>query len=381
MKKLWIILVPVFLAFLYLSCAAPSETVKPAAPQPAPVQPKMETWEQEWGKIVAASKKEGAVVIYSTAGAGTRVDLTPLFKNKFGLEIDWVMGMTGPLEERLLREHKNGLYLVDIYLTNPVAAVTQLKPAGVLDSLEPSLLLPEVLDGKMWWKERLPWVDKDKTMLAFMAYPSPAFVVNTSLARPEDFKSWKDLLDPKWGKGKISIQDPTKPGAGWSWFSTVGEKIMGYDYMRALAKQEPVVLRDWRQHVEWVAQGKQAIAIAPKSDTVAEFIGAGAPLKYVMPKEGVGLTPGSGALALVKKAPHPAASRIFINWLLSKEGISAFSKSQLAQSARLDVATDFLPEEKRRQADVNYIWQDEEHYLRLPEHLKAAKEILGHLVR
>lgn len=380
MKKLWLILISGVLVIFYLSCAAPSEPAKLSPPEVLPAKPSRESWEQEWGKIMAASKKEGSVVIYGTAGAGTRAALTPLFKNKFGMEIDFVMGMTGEIEERLLREHKNGLYLVDIFLSNPSAAVTILKPAGVLEYLEPTLLLPEVLDTKLWWQSKLPWVDKDKTMLALFAFPSPAFVVNTNLAQVEEFKSWLDLLNPKW-KGKISIQDPTKLGSGWSWFSTVGGKIMGYDFMRALAKQEPVVLRDWRQHVEWVAQGKQAIAIAPKSDTVAEFIGAGAPLKYGMPKEGVGLTTGSGGLALVKKAPHPAASRLFINWLLSREGILAFSKVQISQSARLDVDTDFIPDEKKRRADINYIWQDEEHYLQIPEHLRIAKEIFGHLVR
>ncbi len=47
-------------------------------------------------------------------------------------------------------------------------------------------------------------------------------------------------------------------------------------------------------------------------------------------------------LALVNRAPHPNAARVYINWLLSKEGQTYFSKSQGYPSRRVDVPTEGL---------------------------------------
>jgi iron(III) transport system substrate-binding protein len=57
-------------------------------------------------------------------------------------------------------------------------------------------------------------------------------------------------------------------------------------------------------------------------------------------KEGTDVSPANGALALFNKAPHPNAAKIYINWLLSKEGQTIFARANGYISARLDVPTD-----------------------------------------
>ena len=41
-------------------------------------------------------------------------------------------------------------------------------------------------------------------------------------------------------------------------------------------------------------------------------------------KEGADVNPANGSLALFNKAPHPNAAKVYINWLLSKEGQTVF---------------------------------------------------------
>ena len=172
--------------------------------------------------------------------------------------------------------------------------------------------------------------------------------------------------------------DPTMTGAGGKLFSVTATQIMGMDFWRDLARQEPVFYRDHRLMVEGVARGKYYIGLAAKPDEVALFKDAGAPLTHRTPVEGIGLTTGSGGLALPAKAPHPNASRIFINWLLSKDGAKVFSEAFDAQSARMDVPTDFLSADKIRQPGVKYFYAESEEFLKLePDLAKEARQIFG----
>ena len=46
---------------------------------------------------------------------------------------------------------------------------------------------------------------------------------------------------------------------------------------------------------------------------------------------------GSGHVGLMNKAPHPNATRLFINWIASKEGLEIYSQTQTAATTRTDV--------------------------------------------
>ncbi|MBI4331706.1 MAG: hypothetical protein HY673_10545 [Chloroflexi bacterium] len=39
--------------------------------------------------------------------------------------------------------------------------MNELKPAGALDPVKSLLVLPDVVDTKLWYREQLPWVDND----------------------------------------------------------------------------------------------------------------------------------------------------------------------------------------------------------------------------
>jgi ABC-type Fe3+ transport system substrate-binding protein len=50
---------------------------------------------------------------------------------------------------------------------------------------------------------------------------------------------------------------------------------------------------------------------------------------------------------LVNKAPHPNAARIYINWLLSKEGQAEYAKATDVPSLRVDMPPDNMPSWRR----------------------------------
>lgn len=375
--------------------AAPTPVLAPtpgaAAPSVTPVAvavevPVKEPWGVEWEKLVVAAKREGRVVWLGTVGAEVRRAVTEAFGSKYGIKVEVIAGRASEVGAKIMSERRAGLYLADVMSAGPgPTTATVLKPAGALDPLEPVLVLPELTDPdvikKTWWGGELLWVDKERTMLAFVAYPSGKIVVNTNLVKPGEIKSYRDLLDLKW-KGKMTLNDPTVGGSGNNWFTSLAESIMDLDYLRKLAKQEPVILRDQRLQVEWLAQGKYPIAITPKEDIVKEFITVGAPLKGITPAEGAYIIQGYGSVLLINRAPHPHAAKLFINWLLSKEGVTTFSRAYGTQSARLDVPTDYIDPEMLRQPGIKYYSNiTEEVSLKAAQYLKVAEEVFGEVLK
>jgi ABC-type Fe3+ transport system substrate-binding protein len=217
--------------------------------------------------------------------------------------------------------------------------MTSLKPEGFLDPIEPALILPEAKDGRHWIGGKLEFAERDHMILVMLGYSKSAVFINTSLVKPEELKSVKELLNPKW-KGKLLANDPRVAGPGQATFGFfLAHKDLGADFIRLLAKQNLQFVRDYRQGVEWLATGKYPILIGG-SDVDAElFIKQGLPIRIVNPnqlKEGGYLTVGPGAISLLNRAAHPNAAKLYLNWLLSKDGQAAFAKTVGYPSRRLD---------------------------------------------
>ncbi|MDP2645569.1 MAG: extracellular solute-binding protein, partial [Desulfobacterales bacterium] len=137
------------------------------------------------------------------------------------------------------------------------------------------------------------------------------------------------------------------------------------------------IQRNNRLQVEEVAKGKFSIGLAPNPDVLANFLKMGSPLEVVFFKQGARVTSAAGALSVPGKQPHPNAAKLFVNWLLTKEGQSAFSKGFGNPSLRADVPTEqfnpiFLPQPQEK------IFPDSEDFLRhTREVVKMAKEVIG----
>ncbi len=380
LKTSFIILSLVFL----VSCSprpAQISQQKEIAPATA-ISSEKPTWEVEWGKTIQTAKKEGTVILYSTANASVRTATGDAFKSKFGIVLESVTGRGSEQAQRLINERRNGLYLADIYMAGTTTPLNQLKPVGVLDPMEPAFILPEVKDSKAWFGGSMQWVEADHMILAALAYPAAIILVNNQLVKKGEVKSMRDLLKPVW-KGKIAVNDPTVAGAGLKTFAVMGWEIMNMDYWRDFAKQEPVIVRDQRLLVEWVAHGKYPIAFAPRAPEVNEFKTAGAPIELITPEEGGFLTTGSGGVSIINRPAHPNASKVFLNWFLSREGQTVFTRAHGGQSARIDVQTEGLDPDLIRKSDVKYFaGADSEEFLKKEDKTRdLAAEIFINLIK
>ena len=336
----------VALALMALAACGAEEkaTPPPTAPSAAGARP---AWEQEWEKVLAAAKKEGTVAVAGLPGAEIRKAVSELFEKRYGITVEYLGQRGDQLTGRIKTERDAGQYLWDVHFGGTTSIITVLKPMGALAPIEPALIVPEVTDGKNWRDGRLEFGDKDRTLLFMTTYTSEALMVNPSLVKPGDIRSYRDLLDPKW-KGKVVAHDPRVSGSGQARFVFYyWNKDLGTDYIRALRDQaEVALLRDTTQELQWLAQGKYAICIGCSTSEAAPMIEAGAPIGVVdarQMKEGGYLTVGGGGLTMFSNAPHPNAAKVYLNWFLSKEGQTEFAKAAGLVSRRLDGPTDHVP--------------------------------------
>jgi iron(III) transport system substrate-binding protein len=301
---------------------------------------------QEWEKVLAAAKKEGKVAIIGPVGADRRDVLVEPFQKKYGITVEYFADRGSGIGPRLSAERGAGQYLWDAAITGTTTGLLSLLPGGMLDPMEPALVLPDVKDPKQWRGGALDFVDPGRRFLVMTPSQRGTLFVNPKVTKPQEIKSYKDLLNPKWRK-KIVMDDPTRAGPGQATFTFFYlHPELGPNFIRALAKQEPAILRDYTQQIDGIAREKYSILIGVSDIVAEERIKDGLPIAILDPrqiKEGSDVSPGSGGLGFFNRAPHQNAAKVYINWLLSKEGQEGFAKVNGYISARLDVPTDHSP--------------------------------------
>ncbi|HWH79204.1 MAG TPA: extracellular solute-binding protein, partial [Candidatus Binatus sp.] len=91
-------------------------------------------------------------------------------------------------------------------------------------------------------------------------------------------------------------------------------KDKGLAYFRRLAAQDQIFQRGARGRIQLVAAGEAPLAIG-YGPHAQSFVNQGAPIEWVALEPVVVIV---NTASLASKAPHPAAAKLFIDFLLSK---------------------------------------------------------------
>jgi len=162
---------------------------------------------------------------------------------------------------------------------------------------------------------------------------------NTRQVKPEQApRSWEDLLAPQW-TAKLAIDE-----SDVEWYAAMLDywgRDKGLGYMRALARQQPQQRRGHQLLTRLLVAGDFPLALVHASEIDKERQD-GAPVDWVRTLDPVITSPSHVAIAA--RAPHPAAARLLVDFLLSEEGQRAIAsrgrvpaRSDLAAAAPLKV--------------------------------------------
>jgi len=186
-----------------------------------------------------------------------------------------------------------------------------------------------------------------------------------TVARDKLPKTWEDLLNPEW-KGKLMLNPDEQ------WFALMlqimGEE-KGLNYMRALAKQSPVLRREPRaMRAQLLIAGEAEMDLDSTYTILLPLMKKGAPVDWTTLGPALMNTVGYG---LAVRAPHPNAAKLFIEFILSKEGqrvVLSFER----QSARSDLAS-----EQGALKNIKMVPLDPSQGENMEFYARRAKEIFG----
>jgi iron(III) transport system substrate-binding protein len=354
-KLVRFIIVSIQLMFFFFSVF--SLTISYAAePRPA--------WQSEWDKTVKAAEEEGALVIYMTQA------FEPVFRDTFQkkyprIKVSMATGRGPELSQRVMSERRAEKFAVDLYISGNISPLTVFHRAKILEPIKPLLLLPEVVDTSAWYEGKHHYDDpENRYIFVFEGTPrSGEITYNTKLVNPSEIKSYWDLLNPKW-KGKIVSVDPLVSGpisAAHIFFYK--QPDLGAEFLRRLhAETDIAIVRSNEQMLDWLSAGKFAFGIGARDVDTAMM--QGLPLMQFLPgalKEGSSVTAYNGTLSYFNRAPHPNAAKVAINWLLSREGQTAWLDANqktggLYDSLREDISKEKVSERARRVKGAKFLW-------------------------
>ena len=252
---------------------------------------------------VAAAKKEGKVIVYGSVVPQAMEELHRSFESKYGIKVDYWRGSSTAVAERAQSEWRADRPAFDV-VESSWDVMALMKKEGIFVPYVP----PASQDFPEQFKE------KDALITPWRILPI-SILYNTELVKPGDApKSLEDLLSSKW-KGKISIPDPSRHTTTAKFFWNL-QKLMGAkwrDYVKGLAKQQPLLLESLAPVTPAIIKGEAQVGIA-YIKFVKQYKG---PVSYV-PLEKYLSDPNH--LALGAKAARSNAGRLYIEYAVSADG-------------------------------------------------------------
>ena len=179
-------------------------------------------------------------------------------------------------------------------------------------------------------------------------------------------KSYDDLLDPKW-KGALMME-----GTKADWFAGMLQ-IMGQErglkYMRALAKQQPSPREGHELLAQLIVAGEGLFDINIPAASVERMKERGAPIEWTALGEVPAIMVGIGLSA---QAPHPNAAKVFLDFVLSREG-----QKLMQTPGRLIARGDLANEQAAMLKGLKIVPVDPALAEKLDEYAKQLRSIFG----
>ncbi len=314
-------------------------------------------WKEEWQRVIDGAKKEGQLSLYGGLEI-THPDIIAAFTKEFPfIKITSASGRAADMVTRIVAERRADKYLADVTASGPNGPRT-LYLGKILDPIAPALILPEVTDRSKWYGGQHRYADPENKYIFMFegTIVSTGISYNTKLMGADEIKSYWDMLEPKW-KGKLLGQDPRGPALLTPVLILYHRPGIGPEFVRRLYTETDITLfRDRRQGTNWLATGKFPLCHLCRD--IDKAVQQGLPVDEISPeklKEGGTIGGGgSSVIALINRAPHPNAAKVFINWYLSGDGQSVWQKVmnvkevEASDSMRIDIPkNDVLPDGRR----------------------------------
>jgi iron(III) transport system substrate-binding protein len=255
---------------------------------------------------VEAAKKEGKIVVYGAQVPQAMEGVHKAFKAKYGIDVEYWRGSSTQVAERALSEFRAGKPGYDVVEGNRGVQLI-MRDEGLFQKYIPPS------------SEKFPakFKEKDGMITPWRALPI-SILYNTDMVKPNEApKTFDDLLSPKW-TGKITMPDPTRHTTTaqflWNLSKFKGDKWL--DYVKALAKQKPILVESLAPVTTTIIKGEAPVGIT-YIKYMKQYKG---PIGYVLMDK---YLTDPNYMSLSAKTTRPNAARLYIDFVCSAEGQKA----------------------------------------------------------
>jgi iron(III) transport system substrate-binding protein len=331
------------------ACGGTAAPKAPAGPVPADVS-----------KLYDAAKKEGTLTWWTAHYEQSAAEkMRDAFKKKYpGIEIELLRQTAQVINTRLGNELKTGTTVCDVFCSTDEAHYPPLKKQGVLAVYKPP-------DIELIPKDFQTLDPDDQYHLGALGFVLINYRSDKVSSPPQ---SWKDLLDPKW-KGQISTGHPAYSGYVGNWVVAMIDKY-GEDYIKKLAANNPKVNKSVNDTVTDILAGERNIGAGPDNFSLAKKA-AGNPIDVQFPTDFAILI--AGPVGILKDSKHPNASRLFVNFMYSKEYSEA-----LASTYNYPLRTDVPSPNGKKLSEIKWYRNNVDRLTKgIPEAIASWRTIMG----
>jgi len=288
--------------------------------------------------ILEGAQKEGKLVVYTGVERAVAQALVNAFQKKYPfIAAETVRASSSKLATRLDAEIEANRLQGDVFEFSLLYLTTALQKRG------------EILGYDSPEYAHYPAAYADRGYWAATGVSDILILLNTRKVSEADLpQSWWDLAKPAW-KNKLTIDNLEVSGTGYNWLvAVVNDERLGWPFIEALGKNKPALERGHAGMAQKVAAGEYAGAVEMADFHLKNIRDAAAsvPVRGVWPKEGVPREPWTAGI--LKRAPHPNAAKLFMDFILSRDGQDIYVKMMGWRSARADVSA---PEIREAPAD------------------------------
>jgi iron(III) transport system substrate-binding protein len=269
-------------------------------------------------RLLAGAKKEGELVIYTSAQADDIGLVAKAFEQKYGVRVTMWRAGSEKVLQRAVAEAKGNRHAVDLVETNG-PELEMLHREGLAQAVKSPHLADIIPAAKQPHGE---WVGTRLNVFA-LAY-------NTKAVKKDELpKSYEDLAQPRW-KGRLGIEADDN-----EWLAGVLQQIgeeKGIQLFRDIVQKNGISVR--RGHTlltNLVASGEVPLALTVYNYKAEQLKNRGAPIDWFAIGRAVARPNGA---AVMKRAPHPNAAVLFYDFELSEEGQRILAKRDFVPTNR-----------------------------------------------
>ncbi len=302
-------------------------------------------------EMIQKAKQEGSLIWYTSMNIRDSSTLIAAFNKKYPfIQVKRFRLGGGQLLQKILAEHRAGRDIFDVVST-PGFGIHIINKKGLLAqyaSPEAKHFFEDARDPKGHW--------------VTLYVNTVGIGFNTALVPPgERPKTWEDLLHPRW-KGKIAIDDEE-----YAWFDMVPQvmgKEKGWRFLEALGNQQ-INFRDGHTLLAQLTAAGEFPVFLCYVHQVERFKSQGAPIDWARTPFVINIL---NPIGVSSQSTHPNASRVFIDFALSKG-----NQEMLVKLGRIVVRKDV---ETPVPKEVRFVSQDISAADRIEEIRKAFNKTL-----